>query len=301
MRLSYLSTRSTVSVRVMEKQGEKSIACSLTTHLLQNQKLPREGGKNWSSLLSLLFYPRTPAVCIHIYTYTYTYAHMSVRLDTPVCLLPLYYRGTSSLHTCAMLVFHSSSGATQNGRNARRWSLSPARRTNLCVSGFLLSCNRRKFYICVYIDRFFPSFHFISITGGGKIYTYIFITKKKNRRVATQRIVAREAKVSVRLNAASSTVSGCWMVVTLTGNNKARCRRRVGRIPARLLRDFHVGRYGPFQKEMPRKCLFSEGGGGGKALFRFIIILKDGWRIGYRNVIKIIKCNEINRFRSEDH
>lgn len=47
------------------------------------------------------------------------------------------------------------------------------------------------------------------------------------------------------------------MVVTLTGNNKARCRRRVGRIPARLLRDFHVGRYGPFQKEMPRKCLFS--------------------------------------------
>lgn len=46
---------------------------------------------------------------------------------------------------------------------------------------------------------------------------------------------------------------------------------------------------------------FSEGGGGGKALFRFIIILKDGWRIGYRNVIKIIKCNEINRFRSEDH
>lgn len=130
---------------------------------------------------------------------------MSVRLDTPVCLLPLYYRGTSSLHTCAMLVFHSSSGATQNGRNARRWSLSPARRTNLCVSGFLLSCNRRKFYI--YIDRFFPSFHFhfISITGGGKIYTYIFITKKKNRRVATQRIVAREAKVSVRLNAASST------------------------------------------------------------------------------------------------
>lgn len=63
--------------------------------------------------------------------------------------------------------------------------------------------------------------------------------------------------MSVRLNAASSTVSGCWMVVTLTGNNKARCRRRVGRIPARLLRDFHVGRYGPFQKEMPRKCLFS--------------------------------------------
>lgn len=296
MRLSYLSTRSTVSVRVMEKQGEKSIACSLTTHLLQNQKLPREGGKELVfPPLSLLFYPRTPAVCIHIYTYTY--AHMSVRLDTPVCLLPLYYRGTSSLHTCAMLVFHSSSGATQNGRNARRWSLSPARRTNLCVSGFLLSCNRRKFYI--YIDRFFPSFHFISIMGGGKIYIYIFITK--NRRVATQRIVAREAKVSVRLNAASSTVSGCWMVVTLTGNNKARCRRRVGRIPARLLRDFHVGRYGPFQKEMPRKCLFSEGGGGGKALFRFIIILKDGWRIGYRNVIKIIKCNEINRFRSEDH
>lgn len=73
--------------------------------------------------------------------------------------------------------------------------------------------------------------------------------------------------MSVRLNAASSTMSGCWMVVTLTGNNKARCRRRVGRIPARLLRDFHVGRYGPFQKEMPRKCLFSEGGGGGKACF----------------------------------
>lgn len=63
--------------------------------------------------------------------------------------------------------------------------------------------------------------------------------------------------MSVRLNAASSTVSGCWMVVTLTGNNKARCRRRVGRIPARLLRDFHVGRYGPFRKKMPRKCLFS--------------------------------------------
>lgn len=214
MRLSYLSTRSTVSVRVMEKQGEKSIACSLTTHLLQNQKLPREGEKNWSSLLSLsLLLPTySRRMYTYIYIYTYTYAHMSVRLDTPVCLLPLYYRGTSSLHTCAMLVFHSSSGATQNGRNARRWSLSPARRTNLCVSGFLLSCNRRKFYI--YIDRFFPSFHFISITGGGKIYTYIFITKKKNRRVATQQIVAREAKVSVRLNAASSTVSGCWMVVT---------------------------------------------------------------------------------------
>lgn len=115
MRLSYLSTRSTVSVRVMEKQGEKSIACSLTTHLLQNQKLPREGGKELVfPPLSLLFYPRTPAVCIHIYTYTY--AHMSVRLDTPVCLLPLYYRGTSSLHTCAMLVFHSSSGAMAETR-----------------------------------------------------------------------------------------------------------------------------------------------------------------------------------------
>lgn len=59
--------------------------------------------------------------------------------------------------------------------------------------------------IYIYIDRFFPSFHFISITGGGKIYTYIFIIKKKNRRVAMQRIVAKEAKVSVRLNAASST------------------------------------------------------------------------------------------------
>lgn len=62
-------------------------------------------------------------------------------------------------------------------------------------------------FIYIYIDRFFSSFHFhfISITGGDKIYTYIFITKKKNRRAATQRIVAREAKVSVRLNAASST------------------------------------------------------------------------------------------------
>lgn len=73
------------------------------------------------------------------------------------------------------------------------------------ISAFLDFSSRATDASFIYIDRFFPSFHFISITGGGKIYTYIFITKKKNRRVATQRIVAREAKVSVRLNAASST------------------------------------------------------------------------------------------------
>lgn len=77
------------------------------------------------------------------------------------------------------------------------------------------------------------------------------------------------------------------MVVTLTGNNEARCRRRVG-----LLRGFHVGRYGPFRRKMPRKCLFSSarGGGGGKL---FIIVFDSssemkGWRGRmYRNVIKI--------------
>lgn len=75
------------------------------------------------------------------------------------------------------------------------------------------------------------------------------------------------------------------MVVTLTGNNEARCRRRVG-----LLRGFHVGRYGPFRRKMPRKCLFSSARGGGKLfiiVFDFSSEMKE-WRGRiYRNVIKI--------------
>lgn len=77
------------------------------------------------------------------------------------------------------------------------------------------------------------------------------------------------------------------MVVTLTGNNEARCRRRVG-----LLRGFHVGRYGPFRRKMPRKCLFSSarGGGGGKLfiiVFDFSSEMKEWRGRMYRNVIKI--------------
>lgn len=99
MRLSYLSTRSTVSVRVMEKQGEKSIACSLTTHLLQNQKLPREGGKELVfPPLSLLFYPRTPAVCIHIYIYIRT--HERSTRYTRLLAAPLLPRYEQFAHVC---------------------------------------------------------------------------------------------------------------------------------------------------------------------------------------------------------
>lgn len=76
MRLSYLSTRSTVSVRVMEKQGEKSIACSLTTHLLQNQKLPREGGKE------LVFPPLSLSSTHVLPPYVYIYIHIHIHTHT---------------------------------------------------------------------------------------------------------------------------------------------------------------------------------------------------------------------------
>lgn len=102
MRLSYLSTRSTVSVRVMEKQGEKSIACSLTTHLLQNQKLPREEGKNWSSLLSLSSSTHVlpPYVYIYIHIYIYIRTHERSTRYTRLLAAPLLPRYEQFAHVC---------------------------------------------------------------------------------------------------------------------------------------------------------------------------------------------------------
>lgn len=203
MRLSYLSTRSTVSVRVMEKQGEKSIACSLTTHLLQNQKLPREGGKNWSSLLSLS--PLLPTYSRRMYTYIYIYiyirTHERSTRYTRLLAAPLLPRYEQFAHVC------NARFSFILGRNAewqkRAQVVSLPRSANESLRFWISPLVQQTQVLYIY-RSIFPFFSFY-LDNGDKIYTYIFITKKKNRRVATQRIVAREAKVSVRLNAASST------------------------------------------------------------------------------------------------
>lgn len=102
MRLSYLSTRSTVSVRVMEKQGEKSIACSLTTHLLQNQKLPREERERTGLPSSLS--PLLPTYSRRMYTYIYIYiyirTHERSTRYTRLLAAPLLPRYEQFAHVC---------------------------------------------------------------------------------------------------------------------------------------------------------------------------------------------------------
>lgn len=166
-------------------------------------KVAKRGGERTGLPSSLS--PLLPTYSRRMYTYTYIYIRTHERSTRYTRLLaaPLLPRYEQFAHVCdARFSFIL-------GRNAewqkRAQVVSLPRSANESLRFWISPLVQQTQVLYIYIDRFFPSFHFISITGGDKIYTYIFITKKKNRRVATQRIVAREAKVSVRLNAASST------------------------------------------------------------------------------------------------
>lgn len=168
-------------------------------------KVAKRGGERTGLPSSLS--PLLPTYSRRMYTYIYIYiyirTHERSTRYTRLLAAPLLPRYEQFAHVCdARFSFIL-------GRNAewqkRAQVVSLPRSANESLRFWISPLVQQTQVLYIYIDRFFPSFHFISITGGGKIYTYIFITKKKNRRVATQRIVAREAKVSVRLNAASST------------------------------------------------------------------------------------------------
>lgn len=178
MRFSYLSSRSTVSV--MEKEEEEKrqrIPCCLTTTTSRiffkiKSCTERKGKRKRLVFLSLLStYSR------HIYIYTYIRAYISGKRSTRYTrllgapLLPRVRAAVRAVCTRVRCSFFIHPRAQRRMAETRAGGLSLPRSADksldFCISFFLSS--QQKLYVYVYFS--FPFFSFVSITGGGKIYT----------------------------------------------------------------------------------------------------------------------------------